>query len=190
MADAFRPNDTPLLLANVNALARFEVVPAERLMEACVEATVALAVIVEPLSPKETLLLFENVMAERLLLVVPPLTLIWADAVMVEALSPKLTLFEFDSVKAVRLFEVVPAEMLTFARPAATDAVTTEPFRPNDTPLLFEKVTEETLFEFESVNAVRLFEVVPAERLMAETALMLAVIVEPFSPNDTPLLFE
>ena len=51
-------------------------VPAEMLKEPCVDATVAVAVMVEPFNPKLTLLEFEKVMAERLLDVVPALTLI------------------------------------------------------------------------------------------------------------------
>jgi hypothetical protein len=69
---AFKPNETPFELLNVNADARFDVVPALMLMLACVLATVALAVMVEPLSPKLTLFELLNVTAVRLFEVVPP----------------------------------------------------------------------------------------------------------------------
>ena len=95
----------------------FEVVPAETLMVPCVRATVTEAVMTEPFRPNETLLLFENVRAERLLLVVPALTLMFVsdvaiDAVMVEAFRPNEIPFEFENVKAEARFEVVPAERL------------------------------------------------------------------------------
>jgi hypothetical protein len=64
------------------------------------------------------LLLFENVIADRLLLVVPAETLmlvrlVATDAVTVEAFNPNDTPLELLNVTAVRLFEVVPALRLT-----------------------------------------------------------------------------
>jgi hypothetical protein len=62
----------------------------------------------------------------------------------------------------------------------ATDAVIVEPFKPNETLLLSEKVMAESAAEL-----------VPAEK---DTAVgipaMEAVMVEPFRPNETPLLFD
>jgi hypothetical protein len=62
-------------LDSVNADARLDVVPADTLMLPWVEATVAVAVTVEPFNPKDTLLEFENVTADMRLDVVPALTL-------------------------------------------------------------------------------------------------------------------
>ncbi len=58
---AFSPKLTPFRLEKVKAEARLEVVPADRLMLACVEATVAVAVSVEPFRPKLTLLELEKI---------------------------------------------------------------------------------------------------------------------------------
>src|SRR5579863_4059581 len=55
--------------------------------------------------------------------------------------------------------------------------VTVEPFRPKEKPLLLEKTT-----------LVRLFDVVPAETLMAVTALTLAVMVPMPAPVESPKL--
>ena len=71
MVDPFKPKLTRLLFEKVKAEARFEVVPAERLMLPWVLATVAEAVTVEPFRPKDTLLELLNVKAEPRLLVVP-----------------------------------------------------------------------------------------------------------------------
>lgn len=59
----------------------------------------------------------------------------------VEPLSPKLTLFELEKTTWPSPTDVVPALMEPGAPAPATDAVIVEPFRPNDTPLLFEKTT-------------------------------------------------
>ena len=68
--------------------------------------------------------------------------------------------------------------MVPTAAAVATLAVITEPLRPKETPPPFAKVT-----------AVRLFDVVPAERLRFATAL--AVTIElPIMPNVTPFEFE
>lgn len=70
--------------------------------------------IVLPLRPKLTLLLFENVIALRLFDVVPALTLMFVrdvatEAVIVEAFRPNDTPFEFENVNAEARFDVVPA---------------------------------------------------------------------------------
>src|SRR5208282_2765727 len=65
---------------------------------------------------------------------------------------------------------------LTPSACAATDAVSTLPFRPNETP-----------FELENVTADRLLLVVPAEKL-TPPAITEAVMVLPAMPNET--LFE
>jgi hypothetical protein len=68
---AFRPKLIPFELLNVKPDARFDVVPAERLMLAWVEATVADAVMVLPARPKLTLLLFEKTAVPEDIEVVP-----------------------------------------------------------------------------------------------------------------------
>src|SRR5271165_7595338 len=83
------------------------------------------AVTFEPSKPNETLLAFENVMADTLLDVVPALTLMFVRlvamlAVIVDALRPKLTPFEFENVKALARLLVVPAERLMLAWVLAT----------------------------------------------------------------------
>jgi hypothetical protein len=75
-------------------------------------------VIVLALSPKLSPFEFENVIALRLLEVVPALTLMFVrevatEPVNVEPSRPKLTPFKFENVTALRLFEVVPAEKFT-----------------------------------------------------------------------------
>jgi len=72
-------------------------------------------------------------------------------------LRPKLTRLLSANTNDAERFEVVPAERFTDPCELATVAVavTTDPFNPND-----------TLFELLSVNALRLFDVVPALRLM------------------------
>ena len=79
--------------------------------------TVAVAVIVDPLSPKDTLLEFEKTTAERLLDAVPAETLtlvrlVAIDAVIVDALRPKDTPLEFENVNAEARLEAVPADRL------------------------------------------------------------------------------
>ena len=83
-------------------------------------ATLADAVTTDPFSPKLTLLLFENVNAERLLLVVPAETLtlvsdVAIDPVNVEPLRPNDTPLLLENVSALRLLLVVPAEILMLA---------------------------------------------------------------------------
>ena len=79
------------------------------------------------LSPKLTLLLFENVTAWSAFVVVPADTVIDAaeggatDAVRVDPLKPKETPFEFEKMTFEKLFDVVPALMLiAVSAPAAT----------------------------------------------------------------------
>jgi hypothetical protein len=61
IVEAFKPKLTPFELENVNAEARFDVVPALRLIEACVEATVTDAVTTELFDiPNVTLFEFEK----------------------------------------------------------------------------------------------------------------------------------
>lgn len=136
------------------------------------------AVIVDPLSPKETLLLLDSVKADRLLDVVPADRLRACDAVIVEPFSPKETPFEFEKVIADRLLDVVPALTLMFVSEVATDAdaVTTLPLSPN-----------ETLFAFENVTEFMLFDVVPALRLMPATEAVRTVEFE--RPKETPFEF-
>ena len=57
--EPLRPKLTPFELENVSAETLLLVVPAEMLMLACVEATVAVAVMTPALRPKETLLELE-----------------------------------------------------------------------------------------------------------------------------------
>jgi hypothetical protein len=157
------------------------VVPAEKLIEPWLEATVTDAVMTEFARPKLTLFEFENVRFVRFWLVVPAETERAADAVTTELPDrPKERLLLFEKVTAERFRLVVPALTLMFVSEVATDAVIVEPFRPKLIPLLFENVIAE-----------RLFDVVPAEKLtcvgVAETD---AVIVEPFKPNETPFEFE
>ena len=71
-----------------------------------------------------------------------------------ELLIPNVMLFEFENTTVPLVAVCVPAAMAPMARASGLiDAVMTDPFRPNETPLRFEKVT-----------ADRLFDVVPAER--------------------------
>jgi hypothetical protein len=80
-------------------------------------------------------------------------------------------LFEKMTVPPVAV--CVPAAM---APRSAADAVTTLPLSP-----------KLTLFAFENVSALRLFEVVPAETFTAVSDVAtLAVIVEAFKPNEIP----
>src|SRR5260221_3688118 len=110
-------------------------------LKAVTVPTAALAVRVEPFSPKETPFEFAKVIAETLLLVVPALTLIATDAVNVETSRPNETPFEFANVKAEARFDVVPALRLTLPCIVANDAVTTlELLIPNDTPFESEKM--------------------------------------------------
>ena len=83
---------------------------------------------------------------------------------------PKDKPLEFPSVTADRLKDVVPAEILMSAEP-----VMTEPFSPNETLLLLEKV-----------RFVRLFDVVPAEMLIGPDAVMTETL---FNPNVRLLAF-
>ena len=55
IVEPLRPKLTPFELLKVNADASADVVPADRLMLACVDAAVAVAVMVDPLRPKLTL---------------------------------------------------------------------------------------------------------------------------------------
>jgi hypothetical protein len=142
MVLALRPKLTPFEFENVNADARFDVVPALRLMLACVEATVTDAVTTELFDiPNVTLLEFEKTTVPLVAVCVPAAAArLFADAVIVEALRPKETLFEFENVNAEARFDVVPAErlMLTCELATVADAVMVEPLRP-----------KLTLFEFE-----------------------------------------
>jgi hypothetical protein len=82
-------------------------------------ATVAVAVTVDPLIPKLTLLELENTTwSEMLLEVVPAEKLSACLAVMVEPASPKLTRLESLKTTDPRLLEVVPAEKFTGAAAA------------------------------------------------------------------------
>ena len=60
-----KPKLTLLELLNVTADRFWLVVPAEKFTDPCVEATVAVAVTVEPLKPNDTLLLFEKTKADK-----------------------------------------------------------------------------------------------------------------------------
>jgi hypothetical protein len=91
--------------------------------------------------------------------------------IMLELLIPNVMPFEFAKESVPPVKDWVPATMTSFG---VTDAVTTEPFRPNEIPLLFEKVT-----------ALRLFEVVPAEILKLYDAV---ICEDPLIPNV--MLFE
>jgi hypothetical protein len=113
-------------------------VPAEKL-------TGALTVMVEPLSPNVALLLFEKVIADKLLLVVPPLTLKLYEAVNVLPFNPKLTLLLLLKTMFVKFPLVVPALKLI-----GELIVIVEPFNP--------KVA---LLELLNVIALMLLEVVP-----------------------------
>src|SRR5208337_918868 len=161
------------------------------LVAVCVPAAaarlLALAVIVEALRPKLTPFEFENVNADARLLVVPAETLMlaWVDAtvtlaVMTELFDiPNVTLFEFENTTVPLVAVCVPAAAARLLA-LATEAVITEPFSPNITPLPFEKVIAE-----------RLFEVVPALTLMfVSDVATLAVIVPAFNPNETLEPFE
>jgi hypothetical protein len=123
----------------------------------------ALAVMVEPFNPNDTLLLFENTMPVRLFDVVPALKFTVAavggttDAVMIDPFSPKLTPLLLLNVTADKLLLVVPAETLMLVNDVAIDPVIVDPFSPNDTPLLLLNAT-----------ALRLLEVVPAEIFIAD----------------------
>jgi hypothetical protein len=143
--DAFKPNETPLLLLNVNALARFDVVPALRLNEPWVLATVTLAVIcVDPDMPKVTLFeLLKTTVPEVAVCVPAAMAAIPAAApgftvaVIVDPLRPNETPLLFENTTADKLFDVVPADTLMFVRLVAMLAVMTDEFdMPNVTPLL------------------------------------------------------
>jgi hypothetical protein len=172
-------------LENVNAEARFDVVPALMLMLACVEATVTDAVTTELFDiPNVTLFEFEKTTVPLVAVCVPAAAArLLALAVMVEALSPNETLFELENVMAERLFDVVPADTLMFVSEVATEAVMVEAFKPNEMP-----------FEFENVNAEARFDVVPALRLIeacVEATVTDAVTTELFDmPNVTLFEFE
>src|SRR5277367_5196398 len=76
------------------------------------------AVIVDAFSPNEIPFEFENVTADKLLLVVPALTLMFVrlvatEAVIVDAFRPNEIPFEFENVMADKLLLVVPALKLT-----------------------------------------------------------------------------
>ena len=150
IVEAFKPNETLFEFEKVKALARFDVVPAERLMLAWVLATVTLAVTTdELLIPNVTLFELEKTTVPLVAVCVPAaiapgavLCEKLAEAVIVDASRPKLTLFAFAKVKALARFDVVPAERLTLAAAAAKDAVTIdESLIPNVTPFEFEKTT-------------------------------------------------
>jgi hypothetical protein len=124
----------------------------------------ALAVTTPAFNPNDIPLELLNVIALRLLLVVPALTfmfvrLVATEAVIVEAFSPKETPFELLNVTALRLLLVVPALKLTLVRLVETLAVIVLPLSPKLTPL-----------EFEKTMVFRLFEVVPAEILTGAAA--------------------
>ena len=188
--DPLSPNETLFELLNVNADARLLVVPADRLNEPCVDATVTDAVMrVEPLIPNVTLFEFEKTTVPEVPVCVPaaiaPGAVDWeklALAVSVPALSPNDTLFELLSVNAEDKFDVVPALRLNEPCVLATvaDAVTVDPFNP-----------KLTLFEFDSTNAVRLLLVVPAETftLFAAAATDAVICEDPDIPNVTPFEF-
>ena len=100
------------------------------------------------------------------------------DAVMTEELLiPKERPFEFEKTTVPEVAVCVPAAMPPMARASAfTEAVMTEPFKPNETLLLFE-----------NVRAERLLLVVPAETLMFVRLVAIdAVIVEALRPKLTP----
>ena len=90
-------------------------------------------------------------------------------------LIPNVTLFELEKTTVPLVAVCVPAA----AARLFADAVIVEPFKPNETSLLFEKVKAEAITE-----------VVPAEMLMLASGLTEAVMTEPFRPNETPLPFE
>ena len=182
MVDAFRPNEMPFEFENVNAEARFEVVPALRLMLAWVEATVTDAVTTELFDiPKVTLLEFEKTTVPLVAVCVPAAAArLFADAVIVEAFRPKEMLLLFENVNAEASFDVVPAEMLMLAALTLIEAVRTDPFSP-----------KLTLLELENVMAERFCDVVPADTLMfVRLVATEAVSVEPFRPKLTLLPFE
>src|SRR5260221_2841850 len=68
-----------------------------------------IAVMVEQFNRNEMPFEFENVIALKLLLVVPAETFTACEAVMVEAFRPNVTPLLFAKVTAERLFDVVPA---------------------------------------------------------------------------------
>jgi hypothetical protein len=126
-------------------------------------------VIVEPFNPNETPFELLNVIALRLLLVVPALKLtlvrlVATDAVIVEPFSPNEMPFEFENVIALRLLLVVPPLKLMLPWELATvaEAVTLVPSNP-----------KEILFAFENVTAETLLLVVPAEMLMFDRSVPL-----------------
>src|ERR1700683_91474 len=90
---------------------------------------------------------------------------------------PKLMPLLFEKMTVPVLTDCVPADIATPpAPPPAAEAVTVEPFRPNDTPLLLLKTT-----------FVRLPEVVPAETLkpilLIDSVLPLTETVMPLVPT-------
>jgi hypothetical protein len=181
--DALSPKLTLLAFENVKALAKFDVVPADTLIDACVLATVTLAVTTdELLIPNVTLLLFENTTVPLVAVCVPAAATTPApegdiDAVTVDPFMPNETPLEFENTRADRLLLVVPAETFTAVRLVATEAVRVDAFNPNDTPFELENVTAET----------RLL-VVPALTLKlpcVDATVALAVSVEPFRPKET-----
>jgi hypothetical protein len=189
---ALSPKLTLFELLNVNALARLLVVPALRLNEPCVEATVTDAVTrVEPLIPNVTLFEFEKTTVPEVAVCVPAASAPGAVdcandalAVTVLAFNPNDTLLEFENVKADARLLVVPA--LTLKLPwvlaTVTEAVIVDAFRP-----------KLTLFAFEKVKALARFDVVPAETLNDPCELATvaeAVTVLPLRPKLTLLLFD
>ena len=187
MVEALRPKETLFEFEKVKAEARLLVVPAERLIEPCVLATVTLAVTTdELLIPKVTLLLFDSTTVPPDAVCVPaaiaPRSA--AEAVMFEPSKPKRTLLESAKVSAETFAEVVPPDtlMLPWELARLAEAVTVEPSSP--------KVT---LFEFEKTTVPEETRVVPAEIAAGPvdwSKLAEAVTVPASSPKETLFLFE
>lgn len=178
-----RPKARPFEFDSTSADRLFEVVPAETLMFVNELATLALAVIVEPFRPKETLLLLLSTNALRLLLVVPALRLMFVSELAMLAVTTELLLIP-KVTPLLLLKTIVPlvpvcvpaAAAIPPPAAAATEAVKVEPFKPNETPLAFA-----------NVRALRLLLVVPPLMLTAvNDVATLPVIVDPLSPKLTP----
>jgi hypothetical protein len=187
-----KPKLTLFELLNVTALIEALLAPALIFTLPCVDATVTEAVMTElPERPKETLLLFEKVMAERLRLDAPALTKTFVSEVAMEAVivptpapvnSPNDTLFELLNVIALSAFDVPPfAE--TFSAWLAVIVPTPAPvLRPKDTPL-----------EFENVRADSAAELAPPLTVMLPWLLATeaeAVRVPALTPKETLFEFE
>ena len=174
------------------SLAKLLVVPAERLMEPWVEATVTVAVTVLPLSPNETLFEFDSTNADRLLLVVPAdrftfVKLVAMLAVIVCPLVPNVTPLELlnttvPEVYVVAALMAIPLIALTEATLAVKMVEFPAARNPKLTPLELEKLTV-------LVDAVDPPAAIP-RMASPPPAATDAVTVWPSIPNVTPFALE